>query len=175
MNITFRKATKEDTLQFVQSFEQPYLRALWPLESYGSTPQKYIEELVAGNGYDYPFIIELGGKPIGYIQYCDLFAYRNTCEKLKGVFTKEPKGSFCVDMFIGEEGLLGKGYGTQALRLFCDELLTRLEVKRILIDPAADNERAIRSYEKAGFKRVRQAFDGVCQVQIMEMRSASSL
>ena len=28
-------------------------------------------------------------KPIGYIQYCDLYAYRTLCKTKKGLFTQE--------------------------------------------------------------------------------------
>lgn len=56
-------------------------------------------------------------------------------------------------IFIGEESARGRGVGTAAAKLmlkycFCEEKLHRVFLRAI-----ADNLRAIRSYEKAGFRR----------------------
>jgi aminoglycoside 6'-N-acetyltransferase len=58
-----------------------------------------------------------------------------------------------VDLFLSSAHQ-GQGYGLEAIRLVCRWLIDERQHHRITIDPAADNERAIRSYEKAGFKRV---------------------
>jgi aminoglycoside 6'-N-acetyltransferase len=58
-----------------------------------------------------------------------------------------------VDLFL-DSAQHGKGYGLEAIRLVCRWLFEQRGHHRITIDPAADNVRAIRSYEKAGFKRV---------------------
>ena len=47
----------------------------------------------------------------------------------------------------------GPGYGSEALSLLCDYLQSRLDVEGFYIKPSASNPRAIRAYEKAGFKR----------------------
>jgi len=166
--ITFRKITFDDVALFEKWSEKPHIRHTWPFEAYGSSAREYILKKIEGDGYDYPFFILVDEKPIGYIQYCDLFAYRNICQDLKGVFTNEPEGTYCIDLFIGEDCFLGKGYGTQIMQEFSDMLFSKHEVKRIVIDPWVENERAIRCYEKIGFKYVREAFDGVRQVQVME-------
>jgi aminoglycoside 6'-N-acetyltransferase len=48
----------------------------------------------------------------------------------------------------------GQGYGTETLRLLCRYLLDERGHHRLTIDPAAENERAIRAYEAVGFRRV---------------------
>jgi aminoglycoside 6'-N-acetyltransferase len=58
-----------------------------------------------------------------------------------------------VDLFLSSAHQ-GQGYGVEAIQLVCRWLFDERKHHRITIDPAADNERAIRSYEKAGFKRV---------------------
>jgi len=77
---------------------------------------------------------QAGARPIGLIQY-------------------ELYGESCagIDMFIGEIDRAGRGAGTRALRAFIDMLIERHDPRRITIDPAPDNARAIRCYEKAGF------------------------
>jgi aminoglycoside 6'-N-acetyltransferase len=58
-----------------------------------------------------------------------------------------------IDIFIGDEHA-GRGIGTEAVRRVARMLIEERGHHRITIDPAADNEAAIRSYEKAGFRRV---------------------
>jgi RimJ/RimL family protein N-acetyltransferase len=93
----------------------------------------------------FPFVVELDGKPIGFIQSYNA----NTVGD--GWWEKEPPGTWGVDQYLGEESLLGKGVGSQFIRKFTDDLLSKSHVKRVITDPAPDNKRAIRAYEKAGF------------------------
>ncbi len=93
----------------------------------------------------FPFVVELNGKPIGFIQSYNA----NTVGD--GWWEKEPPGTWGVDQYLGEESLLGKGVGSQFIRIFTDDLLNKSQVKRVITDPAPDNKRAIRAYEKAGF------------------------
>lgn len=58
-----------------------------------------------------------------------------------------------ADLFIASAHQ-GKGYGGEAVKLVCRFLFDERGHHRITIDPAADNVRAIRSYQKVGFKCV---------------------
>ena len=61
---------------------------------------------------------------------------------------------------IGEEDFWGKGYGTEALQLFLGYAFREMNLRRVSLNVFGYNPRAIRSYEKCGFKiegRVRQA------------------
>ncbi len=58
-----------------------------------------------------------------------------------------------IDVFLSER-FQGRGLGTEAVRLLARHLFEERGHHRITIDPAADNARAIRSYEKVGFRRV---------------------
>lgn len=58
-----------------------------------------------------------------------------------------------IDIFIGDDHA-GRGIGTEAVRQMARMLIEERGHHRITIDPATDNEAAIRSYEKAGFKRI---------------------
>ena len=58
-----------------------------------------------------------------------------------------------IDLFLGAQ-YHGRGFGTDAVRTMARHLIVDLGHHRLTIDPAAHNERAIRCYEKAGFKRV---------------------
>jgi aminoglycoside 6'-N-acetyltransferase len=49
---------------------------------------------------------------------------------------------------------LGQGLGSEALRVLARHLIVERDHHRLTIDPAADNARAIRAYEKVGFRPV---------------------
>lgn len=53
---------------------------------------------------------------------------------------------------IGEPGFWGKGYGSDALHLALRYAFMELSLERVSLGVLAFNRRAIRSYEKAGFK-----------------------
>ena len=61
-----------------------------------------------------------------------------------------------IDQSIGEPELLGKGLGTLLVRALGDMLLGDPAVTMLQTDPDPRNLRAIRCYEKAGFRRVRE-------------------
>lgn len=58
-----------------------------------------------------------------------------------------------IDVFLGAAHQ-GRGLGTDAVRTLARYLLEERGHHRLTIDPAAANERAIRSYERVGFKPV---------------------
>jgi len=58
-----------------------------------------------------------------------------------------------VDIIIGSKEDMGKGYGADALKTLMKYLFENLGVNKIWIESRANNPRAIRAYEKVGFKR----------------------
>lgn len=58
-----------------------------------------------------------------------------------------------IDVGLGTEWQ-GQGLGTDAVRTLARYLVHELGHHRLVIDPAADNRRAVRCYEKAGFRPV---------------------
>lgn len=166
-NIYFIPMQEEHTTLWEQWIQKPHVKEVWFITGY--EPASYIHQKIAGNGYDYPFIILLNDTLIGYIVTSDLYAYRTTCPNPKGNFTQEIPGTFSIDLFIADEKNLNKGYGTQIVKAFARYIFEHFAAKKILIDPASSNLRAIRCYEKAGFKFVKEAFDGVTYCTILEM------
>jgi RimJ/RimL family protein N-acetyltransferase len=55
---------------------------------------------------------------------------------------------------IGEHDCWGKGYGTEATRLLLDYAFTMLGLNNVMLRVFSYNERAIRAYEKAGFREI---------------------
>jgi RimJ/RimL family protein N-acetyltransferase len=57
-----------------------------------------------------------------------------------------------VGIGIGEREFWGKGYGTDAMRLILQYAFTEVNLQRVSLDLHSYNERALKSYEKAGFR-----------------------
>ena len=107
----------------------------------------YHEEIPDG----FRVIIEYRNVPIGYGQ-----AYRLSGE-LFDEYDYPDNGHvvFAVDQFIGEPEYWNKGIGTSFLKLMADYLKEHKAAECILLDPHQNNKRAIRAYEKAGFKIIK--------------------
>jgi aminoglycoside 6'-N-acetyltransferase len=85
------------------------------------------------------FTIEVDGEPAGAIQYGeeDEPDYRHAW----------------IDLFL-DPRLHGRGLGGEAIELLVGHLVGERGHHRITIDPAVENVKAVRCYEKAGFRRV---------------------
>jgi aminoglycoside 6'-N-acetyltransferase len=59
----------------------------------------------------------------------------------------------CIDIFL-TTARHRQGFGSEAIRVLARHLTKERGHHRLTIDPAADNEAAIRAYEKVGFRRV---------------------
>jgi aminoglycoside 6'-N-acetyltransferase len=83
--------------------------------------------------------IEIDGSPAGVVQVTEELDpdYRHAS----------------LDIFLAAH-LHGRGLGAEALRTALRHLFTERGHHRATIDPAVENERAIRSYERVGFKPV---------------------
>jgi len=58
-----------------------------------------------------------------------------------------------LGIFIGEKEYWGRGYGSEAVRLLLEFAFGQLNLHRVYLHVFASNERAVRAYEKCGFKR----------------------
>jgi RimJ/RimL family protein N-acetyltransferase len=68
-------------------------------------------------------------------------------------------GDTFVGIGLGERDYWGKGYGTDAMQVILRFAFTELNLHRVSLNVFAYNPRAMKSYEKAGFKyegRMRQ-------------------
>jgi aminoglycoside 6'-N-acetyltransferase len=85
------------------------------------------------------FVIELGGRVVGAIQW---------------QAEAEPDYRHAgIDVYL-DPAFHGKGLGTDAVRTLARHLLVDHGHHRLVIDPAADNDAAIRCYSKVGFRPV---------------------
>ena len=112
----------------------------------------FIRDMVEGRDSTRPYIIELGGTPVGYIQVWFVGDNLDQAEEYPWV-AELPRDAVGVDLTIGDPALLSQGVGSAALAAFTRRL--RDEGHRtIVIDPDPANARAVRAYAKAGFRPV---------------------
>ena len=66
-----------------------------------------------------------------------------------------------IDIWIGEEQNLNKGYGTIMMKLAIDRCFKDTSIDGILIDPLKSNVKAQRFYQRLGFEFIEEReFDG---------------
>ena len=84
------------------------------------------------------FVIEADGRPIGQVNYNEIDSAKKRVE---------------LDIWMFAQAHCGRGYGTEALELLCTYLGSCCDINEIFLQPSASNQRAVRAYEKVGFKR----------------------
>lgn len=126
------------------------------LQYYEGRDKHYNENLVEEKFYNSKrdktkCIIEYDEKPIGYIQY-----YILDKEERAEYGYLDFKGTiFGTDQFIGESNHWGQGIGKELMKLMVTFLSMDKGAKKIVLDPQVWNERAIKCYEKSGYRRVK--------------------
>ncbi len=136
----------------------PHVREWWdpdlPPLTLDAAKEEYRADTVPGSPST-ACIVELGGEPAGFIQFYRWGAFPEDMRELG--LSLDP-GTWGIDQFIGEQGLLGRGLGTRMVRLLCDHLQdTGPDPVALLAE--VGNDRAIRCYEKSGFERSAQVLD----------------
>ncbi|MBB4066901.1 GNAT family N-acetyltransferase [Gellertiella hungarica] len=149
--IEFKPVTRGDLPLLLEWFKEPHMQEWW-----GEPDEELamVRDMVEGRDSTRPFLIQLDGQPVGYIQYWFLGEIQ-TPEWLEDHpwLQAFPADAVGVDLSIGEPGLLARGIGSSALRLFARRLYDS-GYTTIVIDPDPENARAVRAYEKAGFRPV---------------------
>lgn len=158
MSIVLRLATIKDIALLKHWEKQPHVTAS------GVEDWDWEEEL---NGIDEarePMIAELDGRPIGFVDIQDPFL------EVSHYWGDVEPNLRAIDIWIGEADDLGKGYGTEMMRLALEKCFAPPEVTAVIIDPLASNTDAIRFYERFGFKFVERRIFGEddCAVHRLE-------
>jgi aminoglycoside 6'-N-acetyltransferase len=133
--ITIRPVLPEDAPALATILAQPDVARWW-----GAFDLDRVEQdLIVGEPDLRVFAIELDGRLIGSIQ-----SYEESDPEYRHAG---------LDLFIDADEH-GHGIGPAAIRMLARRLIDDEGHHRLTIDPAADNVRAIRAYEKVGFRTV---------------------
>lgn len=151
MTISLRLMTEHDLPMLHRWLNRPHIVEWWG----GHRPtieqvrERYLPRLMNEVRVT-PYIGLLAGKPFAYAQsYVALGAGDGWWEE------EADPGVRGIDQSIADPELLGKGLGTKLVRTLVELLFRDPQVTKIQTDPAPNNLRAIRCYEKAGFRRVK--------------------
>jgi aminoglycoside 6'-N-acetyltransferase len=109
-------------------------------------------------------IAEIEGVPIGIVQVID------PADEESHYWGEIERNLRAIDIWIGEEADLGRGYGTQMMTLALDRCFGDSAVKAVLIDPLASNIRAHRFYERLGFVAVERRTFGSDDCLVYRLR-----
>jgi aminoglycoside 6'-N-acetyltransferase len=109
-----------------------------------------------------PLIVELSGRPIAYLQSYDPHLEDDH------PYQDQPFGTLGIDLSIGPAELVGIGHGSAIVQQFVEALFDE-GAPRVIIDPHPDNRRAIRAYEKAGFRAIGRRSSRYGDVVLMEI------
>lgn len=109
-------------------------------------------------------VAELDQEPIGFIQIID-----PSLEETHYWEDVEPNKR-AIDIWIGEESNLNKGYGTIMMELAILRCFQNPSIDGILIDPLKSNTKAHRFYERLGFEFVEERAFGEDACYVYELK-----
>ncbi|WP_414621071.1 GNAT family N-acetyltransferase [Calothrix sp. CCY 0018] len=147
--INLRFATYDD-LELLQHWdEQPHVILSDPNDDWG-----WEVELQRTPDWREQLIAQIGHRPIGFIQIID------PAREDSHYWGDVPANLRAIDIWIGEETDLGKGYGTKMMQMAIERCFADAAVTAILIDPLASNTRAHRFYKRLGFQFIEHRWFG---------------
>jgi len=132
--LVVRSLREPDVARLAEIAAEPEIWQRW-----GELSDADLRAKLAGADDVTAMVVELDGDVVGLIQYHEE--------------TDPDYRHAGVDMFLAESAR-GQGYGREALLLVVGHLFEQRGHHRLTIDPAADNEPAIRCYAAAGFRTV---------------------
>lgn len=145
MAFTFSRLCPHDLPLLQEWLGRPHVAERWdgPV-SLESMAKKF--ELHVSSSHIFGYLAKLDDLPIGYCQ-----AYQ--ADRVgDGWWPDAAPGTWGIDQFLADGTRLGMGFGTRMVQAFAAQVFARHDARRILTDPSPDNLRAIRCYEKAGFR-----------------------
>ncbi|MFA6534730.1 MAG: GNAT family N-acetyltransferase [Candidatus Babeliales bacterium] len=149
---SIRALTEQDFQTMFQWLQNPHVSWWWQV---GTQWPKFVEKYRQHIECDYifPFIMQVDGNAIGYIQY-----YYTSMVDISWVneISDKPKSTVGIDIFIGNPEYFAKGYGTIFMKMFIEELWKQSEIKKIIVDPQPENLQAIHCFKKLGFTEIRK-------------------
>lgn len=166
--VTLRLMTELDIPLLHEWLQRPHVVEWWGAANerptLAQTWAKYLPRVMAKERVT-PYIAMLHGQAIAYAQsYVAIGCGDGWWEE------ETDPGVRGIDQFLSEDTHLGRGLGTQVVTALVKLLFQDPAVTKIQTDPDPTNTRAIRCYEKSGFRRVKIVVtpDGPAQYMLQE-------
>ena len=154
---SFRSLREKDFPVLLEWLSRPHVKEWWDdgddtLEKvaahYSADPDETRRFLLFRQTHE----VQTAVVPVGYFQYY-----------------MQPRGVVGIDQFLAERTLLNQGIGTLVIRQFIELIKARENPRCIIVDPELRNRRAIRCYEKMGFRYVgiiKRAEGTLCMMRL---------
>lgn len=149
-DLSVRRLVKEDgyvlskwlsdprVLEFYEGRDRPFTMSEIENEFISFREEKKTQALILYDGVE-----------IGYIQFYEWD------ETMKNQYGYTDKVIYGMDQFIGEVTYWNKGIGSILVPSMVDYLLNSKGADRVVMDPQVRNKRALKCYEKCGFRKVK--------------------
>lgn len=111
------------------------------------------QPLVRGEDATVPCLFSYQNQLIGYLQYCALDKLSESDIQMYQL--ENINHVYAIDLFIGETYYWNKGIGSKVISVAINYLFKELNAQRIVLDPQTWNTRAIRTYQKCGFVKLK--------------------
>jgi RimJ/RimL family protein N-acetyltransferase len=150
-DIEFRPVRSDDLAMLGEWMTRPHWQEWW-----GDASEEigFVRDMVEGRDTTRPYLFLIGGEPAGYVQAWFIGDHQNEQWIAGNPWLAElPSDTVGVDISIADPQLLGRGVGTAVVSAFTRMLLAEGHTN-IIIDPDSANRRAVRAYEKAGFRPI---------------------
>ena len=132
--VTLRRVRSEDVDRLTEILREPEVARWW-----GVWDAERVRKKVLGDPETVVYAIDAQGEVIGLIQY-----WEETDPELRHAG---------IDIALAT-AWHDRGYGSEAVRVLVRYLFEERGHHRLTIDPAVANVRAVRAYEKVGFRPV---------------------
>jgi len=165
---TFKPLQETDLNLLCKWLNEPHVKEWWDDKlTNDEIKSKYRKRI--GDSVVVPFIAYLNDQPIGFIQYYDANKVGD------GWWPNEVEGTIGIDQFIGYKDLINCGIGTKMISEFIVYIFHNANVTKIITDVDPNNFRAIRCYEKVGFKLVGEITtpDGLANLMVFNKKPNS--
>ncbi|KUP09091.1 2-aminoglycoside phosphotransferase [Bacillus coahuilensis m2-6] len=148
-HLVIRDLEINDTAHLVKWLSDPRVLEYYEGRDNPFDKEKVKEAFYGPRGDEVRCIIEYDGKAIGYVQYYPIE------EEEREKYGYPVEIVYGMDQFIGEVEYWNKGIGTSVVSKVVKYLLDVMGAEKVVMDPQVRNERALRCYEKCGFKKVK--------------------
>ena len=129
-----REARQDDADRLAEILQKPAVARWWPIFD-----AEGLREALSTDGGPVLYAIEVDGRVMGSVQYAE-----------------EPAPSYRhanIDIFLDPE-VHGRGLGTDAIRTLARHLFHDKGHHRLVANPANENERAVKTFSRVGFRPV---------------------
>ena len=148
--VTLRPITDADTDLIVRWRNDPAVQQFFIFRE-PFTPEMHRNwlhtKVETGKVVQYIIVDNADGKSVGSVYFRDIDPANESAE---------------YGIFIGEADARGRGVGTAAARLMLRYCFEEEQLHRVYLRALSENGQAVRSYEKAGFRREGLLRDDVC-------------